>query len=70
MSLGLKSVLLTITYAIFDILVLFLGQPPTSCYTYGGPSAASAATLPPAAPTLKSNMYALRPSSSTVAPNR
>ena len=39
------------------------GQPPTSCYSYGGPSAASAP------PPLKSNMYGLRPSSSSVAPN-
>jgi len=39
------------------------GQPPTSCYSYGGPTAASAP------PPLKSNMYSLRPSVSSVAPN-
>ena len=39
------------------------GQTPTSSYSYGGPSVASAG------PQLKSNLYALPPSSSSVAQN-
>ena len=39
------------------------GQPATSYYSYGGPSAASAP------PPLKSNLYSLPRHSSSVAPN-